>query len=474
MLRFPSRGLMAGVLVACAAVPAAADNPHPDAQWFPEAGFGLFVHWGIASVRAINISWSMRPGSVLKTRRIDDPAERERIVRERDYNLNGRPPLSPEQYWDMAKSFNPSRYDPDRWIQAAKEAGFTYAVLTTRHHEGFALWPSAHGDFNTSRFMDGRDLVRPFVEACRRHGLKVGFYYSPPDWHFDRDYMDFLYPGARSKNPELRPVGPDLAPRVPRTPDAAHKAAYAAMVRGQVEELLTRYGKIDLLWFDGKPAGLSGDQCITLARIRELQPGIVINPRFHGTGDFKTHERKFPAARPSGWAEFCDPWTGIWSHSNGVSFRANGFVLGTLARARAWRMNFLLSTGPMENGDMHADVYENLAELRSWMAANRSSVSGVRPLPAGETASVPATARNGTRFLFAIPKFDGSPIPAHQLPPVAETLTLSGLAAKPASVTLLGTGQALAFDYAKGTLSVPLPVDVRTRLVDVVEISLPD
>src|SRR5262249_5169935 len=138
---------------------------HSDAQWYPEAGLGLFIHWGISSVRAMNISWPMIPGRPLARTHVTSE-ERERIIRESDYNLNGKPPqIQPLEYWTMAKDFNPGKYDPDKWLKAAKEAGFTYAVLTARHHEGFALWPTAYGNFNTKNFMGGRDLVKDYVEA---------------------------------------------------------------------------------------------------------------------------------------------------------------------------------------------------------------------------------------------------------------------------------------------------------------------
>ena len=138
--------------------------------------------------------------------------ERARIIRESDYNLDGKPPqITPNQYWSMASFFNPKWYNPDHWLKAAKAAGFTYVVLTTRHHEGFALWPSAYGNFNTKLFMGGRDLLKDYVAACRRNGLKVGFYYSPPDWFFDRDYMNFLYSGAARMNPEFPKFGPSEA-----------------------------------------------------------------------------------------------------------------------------------------------------------------------------------------------------------------------------------------------------------------------
>ena len=450
---------------------------HPDAQWFPDAGFGLFIHWGIASVKAMNISWPMIPGRPLGEKRIESAAERERIVRESDYNLDGKPPgITPLEYWQLARDFNPQSYDPDKWLSAAREAGFTYAVLTAKHHEGFALWPSAYGDFSTKNFMGGRDLIRPYVEACRRHGLKVGLYLGGPDWYFDREYNDFLYYRAKQTNPELPALGPDLKPRRGEPEPQAlkqHQAAYANMFKGQVEELLTRYGKIDLLWFDGKPRVPNGDQVITLQRIRELQPGIVVNARMHSDGDFVTFERRLPPVRPDvGWAEFCNPWTTSWSHQE-IPFRANGFVLGQLALARSWGVNYLLGVGPMASGELSAGVYQNMAAVRDWMKLNGPAVQGAGPLPPAETASVPATARGETRYLFAIPQFRGeSAYPEAQLPPADEVLKLWGLEQKPRSVTLLATGQPLEFSYTKGAIVIPLPASLRSSLVDVISVTL--
>ncbi len=452
---------------------------HPDAQWFGDADFGLFIHWGISSVRAMNISWPMIPGRALAQKRIDSAAERERIVREGDYNLDGKPPaITPLEYWSMAKEFDPKKYDPDPWLAAAKEAGFSYAVLTTKHHEGFALWPSAYGDFNTKTHLGGRDLLKPYVEACRKYGLKVGFYYSGPDWYFDRDYNDFLYGGARRRNPELPRLGPDLKPRSGEPdPEALkkHQQEYAALVKGQVEELLTRYGKIDLLWFDGRPRVPEPEKVVPLERIRELQPGIVVNPRMHGAGDYVTFERRLPAERPVvEWAEFCNTWTSSWSHQE-IPFRSTAFVLGQLAQSRAWGINYLLGVGPMASGEMSPDVYRNMAVVRDWMKAHGRSIRGARPLPAGETASVPATARGAERFLFAIPRFKaGGAYPEDQLPAADETLTLAGVGAKPRKVLQLADGRPLDFGYAGGVVTMALPAASRSTLVDVIAVVLPE
>jgi alpha-L-fucosidase len=305
--------------------------------------------------------------------------------------------------------------------------------------------------------------------------LKVGFYYSPPDWYFDREYMNFLYGRGAKNNPWLPPLGPDLKPRTAKKSEEEtkqHQAAFAAKVKGQVEELLTRYGKIDLLWFDGRPAIPNPDKCITIERIRELQPGIVINPRLHGHGDYSTYERTLPATRPDvGWAEYCNTWTNAWPHEE-IPFRANGFVLGQLAQSRSWGINYLLGVGPMSNGEMSAGVYQNMAVVRDWMKLNGKSVLGTKPLPQGETASVPATAHGSVRYLFALPKFrNHGAYPEDQLPPVDEKLTLN-VVQKPTMVKLLGSGKALEFSYADGVLKVNLPAALRTPLVDVAQVDL--
>ncbi|HEY2881401.1 MAG TPA: alpha-L-fucosidase [Pirellulales bacterium] len=447
---------------------------HPGAQWYPKAGLGLFIHWGLASVRASNISWPMIPGRPLAAKQITDPDEQQRIIREGDYNLNGKPlEITPDNYWSVAPQFNPQDYDPNKWLKAAKAAGFEYAVLTAKHHEGFALWPSAYGDFNTKNYMSGRDLVKEYVEACRKNGLKVGLYFSGPDWHFDRDYMSFLY--HANQTPWMPSLGPDLKPRTEKkTPEeiAAHQKQFTELVRGQIEELLTNYGQIDLIWFDGKPAVPHADSVITIDRIRELQPQIVINPRLHGHGDFVTYERKLATDEPAtGWAEFCNTWTNSWSHQN-LPFRSDGFVLGQLVKCRSLGVNYLLGVGPTKDGVFVDDIYKNMAVVGEWMAKNRASIDGTTPLANRESASVPATAGKNVRYLFAIPQFknDGM-FDKDMLPRETMTLELKGAPA-PKAVKLLADGSALEHSVKDGTLSITLPAEKRTKLVDVVEVDL--
>jgi alpha-L-fucosidase len=455
---------------------AATHSTHPDAQWYPEAGLGLFIHWGLASVKNLDISWPMIPGRPLVNKKLDS-VELARVVAQKDYNLNGKPPvITPNQYWAMAKDFNPQSYNPDEWMKAAKDAGFTYAVLTTRHHEGFALWPSAYGDFSTKNYMGGKDLIKPFVDACRKYGMKVGLYYSPPNWYFDRDYMTFLYGRVYQTNPGLPQVDGDLNPRTTKHTEEEikqHQEAYAAMVKGQVEELLTRYGKIDVLWFDGKAPVPNGANAITQEEIRKLQPGIVMNPRMHGKGDFITFERNPPTKDPGDtWAEFCNTWTNSWANSNTQPFRSNAFVLGEFVSAKAWGVNYLLGVGPTADGVFPDAVYKNMKVVQEWMKLNSKSVKHVQQLPANEEASVPATSNGNTRYLFATPKFkNNGKYEEDRLPAEDVTITLK-TSAKPKSVALLASGKKLNYKYDANTVSIELPANVRTNLVDVIKVEL--
>lgn len=452
-------------------------NEHPDAQWFPDAKLGLFLHWGIYSVKNLNNSWPMIPGRILGTKKLD-AAELARVIRERDYNLNGKSPeITPNEFWKQAKDFNPRNYNPELWAKAAKDAGFTYAVLTTKHHDGYALWPSEFGGFSTREYMGGMDLIKPFVDACRKYDLKVGLYYSPPDWYFDREYMNFMYYKAPKLNAGLPVLDADLRPRTwfkTETELKAHQAEFAARVRGQVRELLTRWGKIDLLWFDGKAPIPNGGNVITLEEIRTLQPGIVVNPRMHGKGDFVTYERTPPLKDPGKiWAEYCNTWTSSWSNSSTYPFRSNGFIIGQLVSSRAWGVNYLLGVGPTDTGELPDGVYRNMKVIAEWMKVNGKSLDAGE-LPSDEIASVPATASEYSRYLFVVPEFKptagySGPFDSDMLAFKDQIVTLK-TSRTPVHITLLGSSERLAYTFQGSEVRIIIPASCRTRLVDVVEI----
>lgn len=322
---------------------------HKDAEWyFNPTNLGLFIHFGISTVHGdCDISWGM----------MENPQRR----------AKGNGIARPCDYWDFAKEFNPVNYDPYRWLKAVKDQGFTYAVLTTRHHDGFALWPSDVGELSTKNYMNGRDLVGEYVDACRKVGLKVGLYYSPPDWYFNRDYRSFMYGSGREEFPD-RPhmdIYHNPIESVPEMPKE-HEKAYCDYVSAQVRELLTRYGKIDLLWFDGSVDDTS--MVIGIDEIRELQPSIVVNDRLWGTGDYcSKYECYLPKERPEAkYWEACENWHvgGGWSYvKNSDKFRTLDYVMEHYRLIRNFGGNYLLNIAPDKNGDVPENFYKALEDF---------------------------------------------------------------------------------------------------------------
>ena len=456
-------------------------STNPGAQWFPEAGFGLFVHWSICSVKEIDTSWPMMQGTQIGWRAANnklDPAEVKKIMDSGNYT-KGAPCetanncITPAQYWDLAKEFNPKSYDPRKWVKAAKEAGMTYAVLTTRHHDGFALWPSAYGSFSTKNYMGGRDLVKDFVAACREYGLKVGLYYSGPDWRENGEYQNFMYGGLKKMYSDIPELDADLQVKKTIKTDAEKQAHYdkmAAYVKGQVEELLTQYGKIDMIWFDGGPDIPHGNpawkECITMDRIYQLQPGIVVSPRFFGKGDYKTfeQERALPTTKQDGWAELCVTSTGWdWGYTN-KPMKSSAFLMDYLIKSRAVNTNFLLNYGPTKDGVFSNNTYDQLKDFAQWMKINGSSIKGTKALDASESASVSATAGKGHRYLFVVQKDEKAPLTDEKV----EFKTKLGIK----KVSLLGSKDKLKYTIENETLTVYVAAKQRTVMPNVIDVEL--
>ena len=233
-------------------------NTHPDAQWFPNAGLGLFIHFGLAANHGgIDLSWGM-----FANKRWEDGE------------------IAPVDYWAMADGWNPKKLNFDDIMQKAAKAGFKYAVFTTKHHDGYTFWPSKFSSFGVQTTMGGRDIVKEYVEACRKHNIKVGFYYSPVDWLFDAEYINWDQSGET-----ILDIHHHQIDKLPIKPES-HEKARQEMVANHVRELLTNYGKIDLIWFDGGKGEISNDE------VRELQPGIVINRR-NGPGGIMVTLKEF-------------------------------------------------------------------------------------------------------------------------------------------------------------------------------------
>lgn len=357
-------------------------NPHPGAAWWRTAGFGLFLHWGFHSVEALQPSWAAIRGYPYGTE---------------DERFHGM------GYFRLAERFDPQAWNPGAWAGQARAAGFRYVVLTTKHHDGFALWPSRWGNFSSRQYLGGRDLLRPYVESLRAAGLKVGFYFSPRDWHYPGFPVGHTGYVHRQDRP-ARPTGDAQA-------NAEQAREFFTFTIAQLHELLTGYGPVDELWFDG--VGWPEAHLPTKAVyrwIRSLQPQIVINDRWgrvHNPdgrdeaaaafGDFTTHEWMRLTEQPAGWWEFCRGWYGHWGYSGPFAGDVKT-ELEELGKIRAWDGNYLLNLGPRPDGRLPEGTEAAFAEMAAWMAVNGEAIHGTRGGAAG-AADVPVTERDGASYL---------------------------------------------------------------------------
>ena len=282
-------------------------------KWWKEAKFGMFIHWGVYSI----------------------PARGEWV------RFNERIPEN--EYRKFADIFNPEEYNPYEWATIAKQAGMKYVVLTTRHHDGFSLFDSKVSDFTAPKTGCGRDLIKEYVEGVRKAGLKVGFYYSLLDWRYKAYFL----------GPEKDPNGWDN---------------FVNYVHTQVKELMSNYGKIDILWYDGGwPYTAEQWKSEELNNmVRNLQPEIIINNRSGLPEDFDTPEQKIPGAFPNpeiperDW-ESCMTLNDHWGYcENDNNWKTPSEIIWNLATCCAGGGNYLLNVGPKPDGTIPEESFVNV------------------------------------------------------------------------------------------------------------------
>lgn len=421
------------------------------APWFEEARFGMFIHWGLYAL----------------------PARHEWVM--------NREELTAEQYARYFRRFDPDLYDPREWARAARDAGMKYVVLTTKHHDGFCLWDSALTDFKSTNTPAGRDLVRPYVEALRADGLKVGFYHSLVDWHHPDFTIDGVHPQRNSPDVAELNAGRDLG-------------RYRDYLHGQIRELLTGYGQIDYLFFDfsysadgpedywGGKGRKEWDSEALLAMVRELQPGIVVNDRLEIPGDFITPEQYQPAGpmlaegRPVAW-EACQTLNGSWGYDrDNLNYKSVDLLIRMLVDGVSKGGNLLLNVGPTGRGNFDARATESLSGIGEWMRVHGRSIYGAGPSEFTPPADTRYTQRGNRLYvhLFAWP-FEFVHLPgleakveyAQLLNDASEVFLQENDPHREAHNTLPGAQPA-------GTLTIRLPVQRPDVAVPVLELFLAD
>jgi alpha-L-fucosidase len=309
-------------------------------HWFDGARFGMFVHWTHIANRGFELSWPMVGGVGV---------------------LPHSDNVAVDDYYSKALEFCPAGGSPREWMRIAKDAGMRYAVLTTKHHDGFALWPTKQSDFSIAQTPYDGDIVAEYVDAAREFGLRVGFYYSLSDWHHpdypafteaDKPYMSFI--GKRS-------------PTWDRYVDAMF---------GQIRELLTDYGQVDLMWFDGQWERTRDEWRADelAAMIRELQPDIIINDRLPG-GDYKTPEQGVPGTPPEGRWETCLTMNRSWGFVPAdTEYKSSTELVHTLCEVAGKGGNLLLNVSPRADGSLPPEQASRLSDVASWMDRHADAI----------------------------------------------------------------------------------------------------
>ncbi len=312
--------------------------------WFDTARLGMFVHWGHSSQQGIELSWPLVGGSAA---------------------LPEGSGVSVERYHASAATFDPQAFDAPALARLAKRAGMQYAVLTAKHHDGYALFDTKVSNFSVMRSPYGRDIVRQFVDALRAEGLRVGLYFSLIDWH----HPD--YPAFRQED---QPYRWGQWPQ----PDPERWPRFLEYMFAQVRELLTDYGRIDLLWFDGGWERSTEQWRSRELRelIRSLQPECLVNDRLPGCGDFTTPEQFVPPQPPAGPWETCLTMNESWGYNpSDTRYKSPRQIIHTLCEVAGKGGNLLLNVSPRGDGTLPPEQVERLDAVAAWMARHGESIA---------------------------------------------------------------------------------------------------
>jgi alpha-L-fucosidase len=301
-------------------------------QWFAEAKLGIFIHWGIYAVNGIDESWSFYNGY-----------------------------LTYDDYMKQLKGFTAAKYNPGAWAQLFKESGARYAVLTSKHHDGVALWDTKQNDLSVvKKTPAARDLVTPYCDAIRKQGLKVGLYFSHLDWSHP-DYPHF----TRTENRYEK--------------DPARWERFLRFQRAQIEEVSTQF-RPDLLWFDGD-WDYSAEEWKakeTREMIARWLPSVIVNSRINGYGDYDTPEQGVPITRPKGrWWELCMTMNDSWGYQgNDRNYKTPNQIIRILVDCISMGGNLLLDVGPKEDGTIPPEQVNILRELGRWTGKHKDAIYG--------------------------------------------------------------------------------------------------
>ena len=397
--------------------------------WYRNAKFGMFIHWGPYSQASVEASWPiMRP------------------------TQGG---ITEAEYRALPATFNPVHFDPRAFVDLARSAGQQYMVFTTKHHDGFCMFDSSYTDYKITKTPYGKDIVAQLAKACAEDGMPLGFYYSPPDMH---------HPGFRDTT-KLAKENWNGEPQRPEWP------SYLAYMQLQLSELLTRYGPVALIWFDGLNHQEKYNGARVVQMIHELQPATLVNDRIGVDADYETPEQFIPTAIPTKgvvltgvdpkvssqlkntvprqedfrlW-ETCMTINNTWAYNkNDHDYKSEQTLIRSLVEVASRGGNFLLNVGPQPDGDIQPEFQQRLRAIGEWLTLNGDSIYGTTYGPVQGVAGFRTTANDKSVYLHV---FDW---------PVSN-LTIADIDSRILSARLLANGMPLKFRQTEGTLEIELP-----------------
>ncbi|WP_256009929.1 alpha-L-fucosidase [Desertivirga xinjiangensis] len=330
----------------------AQNDPNKSLKEWQDAKFGMFVHWGLYSVAAGD--WNGKPSRGNE-----------------HFMLYERVPL--KEYAKLADRFNPVQFDADEWVKRAKDAGMKYVVFTSKHHDGYAMYDSKTSDYNivkTTAFK--RDPIKELAAACKKHGLKLGIYYSlGRDWEDPDVPTDWPTKGGRSNTWDF-----------PDEDSKDFSKYFERKVKPQVKELLTQYGPIAVMWFDTPEGHITKAQSTELRQmIKTLQPDCIINNRIgNNVGDYNVYEQKIAVKRDALPWESCITMSGKWSYNrHDKAWKSSELMIRQLTEIVSKGGNLLLNVSPNGEGALLTESKERLDDIGKWMKVNQEAVYGTHP-----------------------------------------------------------------------------------------------
>jgi len=386
-------------------------------QWLQDAKFGLFVHWGVYSVLGDG-EW------VMNNQRIDK-----------------------KTYEKLPAFFNPVAYDPEEWVAIAKAAGMKYITITSKHHDGFAMFDSKLTDWDiVDRSPYKKDVLKMLADACRKEGIKLFFYHSQLDW-----YQDNYYPRGNTGHTAGRP-------------DKGDWYKYLDFMDGQLSELLTNYGEIGGIWFDGFWDKRDADWRLdkTYSLIHSLQPACLIGSNHHLAPfpgeDFQMFEKDLPGQKTTGFnpeqtvgalpLETCETMNNSWGFNlQDKNYKSTKSLIQYLVKAAGFNSNFLLNVGPMPNGKIQPEFVSTLKEMGVWLEKNGETIYGTRGGP------IPPKS-------WGVTTYNGNKIYVHILNPEDNNLLIPDFGRKVKGITLFKTGAKLKYKQDAFGIAISVPEEV--------------